>query len=117
MTKQTTQELQKIVDDAPEGATHIDTNRPVFYYKIDSFVTEYFTGEVWKDACNVIPAIEDIKSLDDIREILKLRKRGESLEKQRNAILNTAIRSEEKYADLKESLAIRDLEQQAKCDE
>jgi phosphoribosyl 1,2-cyclic phosphodiesterase len=87
MPKKTTQELQKIIDDAPEGATHIDTNRPVFYYKIDSFVTEYFTGEVWKDACNVIPAVEDIKSLDDIREILELRKEVERLEKNFNEAL------------------------------
>lgn len=107
MTKQTTQELELIISDAPESFNYIDSRG--FYHN------------------------NNARSLDDIREIIELRKEVES---QREIILKQATVVEEfrktgnrvinykensqQWVDLTHNyanvdyLAIRDLEQQAK---
>jgi len=69
-----------------------------------------------KKMIHAMPLVVEMIDMLETQEqtIVELRKEVERLEKQRNAILNTAIRSEEKYADLKGSFAARNLEQQAK---
>ena len=64
---------KQIIENAHAGATHIDTNMRIFYYKINEFVTEFFIGGIWIDACNTIPTVKDIRSLADIRELVALR--------------------------------------------
>ena len=90
MTKQTTQELQKIIDDAPDGATHIDNDG--IYYKIETvhqYEDESDCGYEDRFRSTSLGGwIEDhedlllTRSLDDIREILELRKEVEARDKE-----------------------------------
>jgi len=90
MTKQTTQELQKIIDDAPDGATHTDNDG--IYYKIETvhqYEDESDCGYEDRFRSTSLGGwIEDhedlllTRSLGSIREILELRKEVQALKEQ-----------------------------------
>lgn len=80
--KQTTDELKKIIADAPEGATHCDND--VSYYKTD------YNGMHWGIfkgcwcvcvGCNTMRMPPSMRSLADIKEIVELRERLEDAER------------------------------------
>ena len=96
MTKQTTQELELIISDAPESFNYIDSRG--FYHN------------------------NNARSLDDIRENLELRKEVERLEKENLKTLGwislammRGLNNIDCSDELLKIIAIRDLEQQAKA--
>ena len=87
MTKQTTQELQKIIDDAPEGATHYAKGMRYLAFNDSGNWMRYdpngFEGAKWFTANDYkFSYVKDFQSLDDIREILELRKEVQALKEQ-----------------------------------
>jgi hypothetical protein len=85
---------QKIIDNAPEGATHIEDNSNL-YIKVLPRVTstifnDWFIFEIdqWIiiDTYNVLL----MRSLADIRELVELRKANEELEKVVDDLLNNS---------------------------
>lgn len=85
MTNLTTEEMQRIVDGAPEGATHVDCD--VDYYKINKEVTEISTpaGNWLESDC--LQFCSDIIRLSDLRTILAQQQEIEELKEE----LSTAI--------------------------
>ena len=88
MTNLTTEEMQRIVDGAPEGATHYDdagyyytqSNHPCAPWQIYGYQKE------WKD-CHETSDIEGCHNLNDLRTILAQQQEIEELKEE----LSTAI--------------------------
>jgi hypothetical protein len=103
--KQTTEELKAIIASAPEGATHVDGQT---YLELTTFQTQMYLG-MWVSADErTLMAHQCIKSLDDIREIVKLRERVAELERERETCDFKKL-----YFSLLKTVKKRDLEQQA----
>jgi hypothetical protein len=61
---------QEILDNAPDGATHVDSESD--YYKINENVTEVMLNSLWFSAEDAL--ILPIRSLADIKRIAELEK-------------------------------------------
>lgn len=68
MSKETLEELKAIVDNAPDGATHIDDIKT--YWKVISEFDYFFhNGSQWDDS---EPLENGTRSLSDIKRIIEL---------------------------------------------
>src|SRR5690554_6020665 len=87
MTSLTTEQIEKILDGAPEGATHVE----IVEYSDNPETLEFlmYSNDYWHerdrgawvvDSSGRICCYADIRSLSDLREILALRKRVQELE-------------------------------------
>tara|TARA_R110001592_G_C13193009_1_gene753737 strand:- start:37958 stop:38233 length:276 start_codon:yes stop_codon:yes gene_type:complete len=76
MSSESLEELKAIIDNAPEGATHLDDINT--YWKVISEFDYYFhNGSQWDDS---EPLENGTRSLSDIERIIELIEQVESLE-------------------------------------
>lgn len=84
--KLTNEQIEQMLDDAPEGATHIDEDERYWRFEVrngQSFldVFEWYWQEM--NAC-----LSEMFSLENLREILALRKELEQTKKELEAVIN-----------------------------
>lgn len=69
------EELQAILDGAPDGATHYDPFATGFYWRYNNVEWVVYCGEAWQEsAVNKLSEVFEIRSLSDIKRIVELMK-------------------------------------------
>lgn len=93
MNKLTNEQIQEILDGAPEGATHVDYfEADPMYLKMDGCKWNQYDGEEWFYAEEEeLRLYFDFHNLDDLREMLELRQEVERLKAEAIKLLDATI--------------------------